>query len=109
MSLFCTILDSDTGLDTRSTIAQKVEMVYVLKMVYKNEMSKASILGQELEVNMSPPTLGCNKPELGTEALTQIVREVLEKVFEAKIRKMSETLQGRYEDCGKKRDHSPLR
>ncbi|KAH1046492.1 hypothetical protein J1N35_037276 [Gossypium stocksii] len=47
---------------------------------------------QELAVNASPPTWGSNNPKLGTEALTRVVREVPEEVFEARIREISETL-----------------
>ncbi|KAK5770993.1 hypothetical protein PVK06_047160 [Gossypium arboreum] len=41
-------------------------------------------------VNVSTPTLGSDNPEVGTEALTRLVREVLEEVFEAWIKKNSE-------------------
>ncbi|KAK5819261.1 hypothetical protein PVK06_024238 [Gossypium arboreum] len=41
-------------------------------------------------------TSGSDNPELGIEALTQVVREVLEEVFEARIRGTSEMLQARY-------------
>ncbi|KAH1130605.1 hypothetical protein J1N35_001983 [Gossypium stocksii] len=51
--------------------------------------------------------MASDNPELGTEGLTQIVREVLEKVFEA--RGTSEPLQARCIDCRKKRDCSPSR
>ncbi|KAK8328024.1 hypothetical protein V6Z12_A11G223200, partial [Gossypium hirsutum] len=55
------------------------------------------------------PTSHSDNPEFGTEALSWIVREVLEKVFEARIRGTSETFQSRCVDCRKKRDRSPLR
>ncbi|KAH1032705.1 hypothetical protein J1N35_044879 [Gossypium stocksii] len=58
---------------------------------------------QELEFNMSPPTSGSDNPELGFEALTRVVKKVLEEVFEGKIREISETLQARCVDCRKKR------
>ncbi|KAH1055192.1 hypothetical protein J1N35_033257 [Gossypium stocksii] len=64
-------------------------------------MSKTPVLVQ-LEVNLSLPTLSSNNPELGIEALTQVVKEVLEEVFEARIREISETFQARCVDCGKK-------
>ncbi|KAH1098527.1 hypothetical protein J1N35_015448 [Gossypium stocksii] len=64
---------------------------------------------QELKGNTSLSTLGSDNPKLGTEAITLVVREVLERVFEARIRKTSETLQARCMDCGKKRDRSSLR
>ncbi|KAH1082942.1 hypothetical protein J1N35_022703 [Gossypium stocksii] len=53
---------------------------------------------QESEVSVSLPTSGSNNLELGTKALTQIVREVLKEVFEARIQGISETLQIRCVD-----------
>ncbi|KAH1114358.1 hypothetical protein J1N35_007736 [Gossypium stocksii] len=50
---------------------------------------------QEPEVNVILPTSGSDNPELSTEALTRLVREVLEGVFKARIRDTSETLQAR--------------
>ncbi|KAH1108406.1 hypothetical protein J1N35_012174 [Gossypium stocksii] len=47
---------------------------------------------QESKDNAILPTSGSNNLELGTEALTYVVREVLEKVFEARIMGTSETL-----------------
>ncbi|KAH1055408.1 hypothetical protein J1N35_033473 [Gossypium stocksii] len=47
---------------------------------------------QELEVNASLSNSGSDNLELGIEALTQIVREVLDGVFEARMREISETL-----------------
>ncbi|KAH1038574.1 hypothetical protein J1N35_040317, partial [Gossypium stocksii] len=49
--------------------------------------------------NAIPPTAGSDNPKVGAEALTQIVREMLEGVFEARIRETSETLQARCVDC----------
>ncbi|KAK5818664.1 hypothetical protein PVK06_023607 [Gossypium arboreum] len=45
--------------------------------------------------------------EVGIEALTQVLREVLEKAFEASLERNRELVQSRCIDCGKKRDHSP--
>ncbi|KAH1030925.1 hypothetical protein J1N35_043099 [Gossypium stocksii] len=56
----------------------------------------------ELEDNAISLTSGSDNPELGTEALTRVVREVLEIVFEARIRGTSETLQTMCVDCAKK-------
>ncbi|KAH1056854.1 hypothetical protein J1N35_034919, partial [Gossypium stocksii] len=64
---------------------------------------------QETEVKVSPPTSGSDNPELGTEALTRLVREMLEEVFEAKVKVNSETLQARCLECNKKRDRNPLK
>ncbi|KAK5771902.1 hypothetical protein PVK06_048158 [Gossypium arboreum] len=71
--------------------------------------SSGRVSVQELEVNAISPSTGSDNPELDTEALTRVVREVLEKVFEARIRGPSEMLQVRCVDCGKKRDQSPPR
>ncbi|KAH1031260.1 hypothetical protein J1N35_043434, partial [Gossypium stocksii] len=55
------------------------------------------------------PTSSTDNPELGTEALTRLVGEVLEEVFEARVKEMGEMLQYRCLDCRRKRDHSPSR
>ncbi|KAH1047009.1 hypothetical protein J1N35_037793 [Gossypium stocksii] len=78
-------------------------MVCVLEMFYENKLSETPMLVQELEVNTSLPTSGSDNPEHGFEALTWVVRKVLEEVFEATIKEISETLQVRCMDCGKKR------
>ncbi|KAH1047036.1 hypothetical protein J1N35_037820 [Gossypium stocksii] len=54
--------------------------------------SPKHVIVQELEVNTSPPILGSDNSELGTEALTRMVREVLKEVFKARIRETSEKL-----------------
>ncbi|KAH1031762.1 hypothetical protein J1N35_043936 [Gossypium stocksii] len=59
---------------------------------------------QEVVVKVSPSTSGSDNPELGTEALTRLVREVLEEVFEARIKVNGETRQARCLECSKKRD-----
>ncbi|KAK5839408.1 hypothetical protein PVK06_008191 [Gossypium arboreum] len=64
---------------------------------------------QETIVKVSPPTSGNNNPKLGTEALTWLVREVLEEVFEARVKAYGETLQVRRLECSRKRNHSPLK
>ncbi|KAK5794063.1 hypothetical protein PVK06_035256 [Gossypium arboreum] len=64
---------------------------------------------QEFEVSVISLTLGSDNPDLGTEALTRLVREVLEEVFEARVERTGEMLQTRCVDCGKKRDRSPPR
>ncbi|KAK5784126.1 uncharacterized protein LOC128283727 [Gossypium arboreum] len=61
---------------------------------------------QELKDSTILPTSGNYNSELGIEALTRVVREVLEKVFEART---EERLQARCVDCGKKRDCNPPR
>ncbi|KAH1122056.1 hypothetical protein J1N35_005216, partial [Gossypium stocksii] len=52
---------------------------------------------------------GSNNLKVGTEALTRVVREVLEKVFEASLERIREMVHGRCVDCQKKRDCSLLR
>ncbi|KAK5772099.1 hypothetical protein PVK06_048369 [Gossypium arboreum] len=47
---------------------------------------------QELEDSAILPTWSSDNSELGNEALTRVVMEILEKVFEARIRESSETL-----------------
>ncbi|KAK5825279.1 hypothetical protein PVK06_020093 [Gossypium arboreum] len=61
---------------------------------------------QELGANVSPPTLDSDNPELGTEALTRVVREVLEKAFKAGLEQNKELVQGGCEDCEKKKDRN---
>ncbi|KAK5835799.1 hypothetical protein PVK06_011507 [Gossypium arboreum] len=64
---------------------------------------------QEIVVKESLPTSGNNNPELGTEALTRMVREVLEEVFEARVKAYSETVQARCLKYSWKRDRSPFK
>ncbi|KAK5838966.1 hypothetical protein PVK06_007716 [Gossypium arboreum] len=76
------------------------------------EKSLASLGGvsiQESEVNAIQSAMGSDNPEVGTEALTRVVREVLEKVFKASLEKTREMVQGRCMDYGKKRYRSPSR
>ncbi|KAK5794102.1 hypothetical protein PVK06_035304 [Gossypium arboreum] len=47
---------------------------------------------QETIVKVSPLSSGNNSPELGTEALIRLVREVLEEVFEARVKAYGETV-----------------
>ncbi|KAK5825160.1 hypothetical protein PVK06_019965 [Gossypium arboreum] len=61
---------------------------------------------QETIVKVSLPTSGNNNPELGTKVLTRLVREVLEEVFEARVKAYGETLQARRLEYSRKRDHS---
>ncbi|KAH1107271.1 hypothetical protein J1N35_011039 [Gossypium stocksii] len=48
------------------------------------------------------PTLGADKPELGMEALTRLVTEVLEDVFEARVKGNGEKLQATCLECNRK-------
>ncbi|KAH1096975.1 hypothetical protein J1N35_013896 [Gossypium stocksii] len=47
---------------------------------------------QEPEVTVSSPTSSSDNPELSTEALTRLLRDVLKGVFEARVREISKTL-----------------
>ncbi|KAH1083960.1 hypothetical protein J1N35_023721 [Gossypium stocksii] len=67
------------------------------------------MLVQELEVNRSLPTSGSDNLELGIEVLTRVVRKVSEKVFEVSLERNRELIQGRCEDCVKKRYRSSPR
>ncbi|KAH1097931.1 hypothetical protein J1N35_014852 [Gossypium stocksii] len=49
--------------------------------------SPGHVYVQESEDNTILPTSGSDNLELGTEALTLVVRKVLEKVFDARIRR----------------------
>lgn len=53
------------------------------------------VLVQESEVNAVSLALGSDNPEVGTEALTREVREVLRKVVEAILERNREMVQGR--------------
>ncbi|KAH1113572.1 hypothetical protein J1N35_006950 [Gossypium stocksii] len=64
---------------------------------------------QELEINASLPTLGSDNPELGTEALTRVVREMLEKVFETSLERNGDSVQGGCENCKKRRNRNSLK
>ncbi|KAK5825293.1 hypothetical protein PVK06_020108 [Gossypium arboreum] len=58
----------------------------------ESSASPGRVSVQELEVSAVSPTLGSDSPELGTEALTRIVREVLEKVFKARLERTEEMI-----------------
>ncbi|KAH1057227.1 hypothetical protein J1N35_035292 [Gossypium stocksii] len=45
------------------------------------------------------PTLGSGNSELGTEALAELVRKVVEEVLETKVKEIRETLQARCLEC----------
>ncbi|KAK5775712.1 hypothetical protein PVK06_043644 [Gossypium arboreum] len=75
----------------------------------KSSVSLEHEMVQETAVKVSLPTSGNNNLKLGTEALTQLVREVLEEVFEARVKAYGETLQARCLECTRKRDHNPLK
>ncbi|KAH1031638.1 hypothetical protein J1N35_043812 [Gossypium stocksii] len=72
-------------------------------------MSETPILILEISSKFDMDPKGSDNPELGTEALIQLVKEVLEKVFEASIKGTSEMFQARCIDCREKRDNSPPR
>ncbi|KAK5795338.1 hypothetical protein PVK06_036600 [Gossypium arboreum] len=63
----------------------------------------------DAEGKQSLPTLGSGNSELGTEALAEIVRKVVEKVLDTKIKEIRETLQIGCLECKKRKDPSSQR
>ena len=61
---------------------------------------------QETVVKVSLLTSGNSNPELGTESLIRLVREMLEELFETRVKAYGEILQARHLECRRKRDHS---
>ncbi|KAK8340736.1 hypothetical protein V6Z12_A08G116900 [Gossypium hirsutum] len=61
------------------------------------------------EGKQSLPTSGSGNSELGTEALAEIVRKVVEKVLDTKIKEITETLQIGCLECKKRKDPSSQR
>ncbi|KAH1056462.1 hypothetical protein J1N35_034527 [Gossypium stocksii] len=57
------------------------------------DCSVSGVTDMDSKAKQGPPTSDANNPELGAEALTRLVREALVEVFEARVKKMSETLQ----------------
>ncbi|KAH1090559.1 hypothetical protein J1N35_017816 [Gossypium stocksii] len=62
---------------------------------------------KESKANGILPTLGRDNLELGTKALTRVVREVLEQAFKARLERLGGLVQSRCVDCGKKGERSP--
>ncbi|KAK5793965.1 hypothetical protein PVK06_035150 [Gossypium arboreum] len=54
----------------------------------------------------SLPTSGSCNSELGTEALAELVRKVVEEVLDTKIKEIRETLQIGCLECKKRKDPS---
>ncbi|KAH1031877.1 hypothetical protein J1N35_044051 [Gossypium stocksii] len=61
------------------------------------------------EGKQSLPTSGNGNSKLGTEALAELVRKVVEEVLEAKVKEIRETLQAGCLECKKRKDPSPQR
>ncbi|KAH1113950.1 hypothetical protein J1N35_007328 [Gossypium stocksii] len=61
------------------------------------------------ESKQSLPTLGSGKSELGTKALAELVRIVVEEVLETKVKEIRETLQAGCLECKKRKYHSSQR
>ncbi|KAK5785580.1 hypothetical protein PVK06_040179 [Gossypium arboreum] len=80
----------------------------LLSMVRSRELpvSPEHEMVQDTVVKVSPLTSSNNNPELGTEALIQLVREVLKEMFEARVKAYGKTLQARHLECSRKRDPS---
>ncbi|KAH1121705.1 hypothetical protein J1N35_004865 [Gossypium stocksii] len=78
----------------KSRVWHKVSGILLIRLRLqsqnRNELSKAPMPVQQSEDNVILSTLGIDNLELGTEVLTRVVREVLEKVFEAKLGKHGE-------------------
>ncbi|XP_052491106.1 uncharacterized protein LOC105791268 isoform X3 [Gossypium raimondii] len=79
------------------------------KTLKKSFTSLRRVPIQESEVNAIWPTSGSENLDLGTEALTRIVREVLEEVLKARLDRHRELVKNKCVDCEKKRDRSPWR
>ncbi|KAH1121357.1 hypothetical protein J1N35_004517 [Gossypium stocksii] len=62
--------------------------------------SSGRVSVQESEINAILPAASSDDPEVGTEALTQIVREVLEKVFEASLERTRWMVQAHRRSTG---------
>ncbi|KAH1122203.1 hypothetical protein J1N35_005363 [Gossypium stocksii] len=58
------------------------------------------------EGTQSLPTLGSDNSELGTEALAELVRKMVEEVLKTKVKEIRETLQAGCLECKKKDDPS---
>ncbi|KAK5811574.1 hypothetical protein PVK06_026920 [Gossypium arboreum] len=58
------------------------------------------------EGKRSLPTSGSGNSELGTEALAELVRKVVEEVLDTKIKEIREALQAGCLECKKKKDSS---
>ncbi|KAK5825559.1 hypothetical protein PVK06_020409 [Gossypium arboreum] len=58
------------------------------------------------DVQQSLPTLGSGNSEIGTEALAELVRKVVEEVLETKVKEIRETLQAGCLECKKRKDSS---
>ncbi|KAH1098210.1 hypothetical protein J1N35_015131 [Gossypium stocksii] len=63
----------------------------------------------ESKGKQSLPTLGSGNSELGTEALAELVRKVVEEVLDSKAKEIRETLQAGFLECKKKKDLSSQR
>ncbi|KAH1031831.1 hypothetical protein J1N35_044005 [Gossypium stocksii] len=61
------------------------------------------------EGKQSLPTSGSGNLELGTEALAELVRKVVEEVLDTKVKEIRETLQAGCLECKKRKDPSSQR
>ncbi|KAH1122220.1 hypothetical protein J1N35_005380 [Gossypium stocksii] len=61
------------------------------------------------EGKKSLPTSGSGNSELGTEALAELVRKVVEEVLQTKVNEIRETLQTGSLECRKRNDPSSQR
>ncbi|KAH1082996.1 hypothetical protein J1N35_022757, partial [Gossypium stocksii] len=61
------------------------------------------------EGKQSLPTLGSSNSEIGTEALAELVRKVVEEVLETQVKEIRETFQAGCLECKKRKDPSSQR
>ncbi|KAH1097884.1 hypothetical protein J1N35_014805 [Gossypium stocksii] len=61
------------------------------------------------EGKQSLSTSGSSNSELGTKALAELLRKVVEEVLETKVKEIREMLQARCLECKKRKDHSSQR
>ncbi|KAH1083229.1 hypothetical protein J1N35_022990 [Gossypium stocksii] len=75
----------------------------------ESSVSLGHVSLQKSKGNVILLILGIDNPKLDTEALTWVVKEVLERVLEVRIKGTSETFQVRSVDCRNESDWSPPR
>ncbi|KAH1031672.1 hypothetical protein J1N35_043846 [Gossypium stocksii] len=61
------------------------------------------------EGKQSLPTSSSGNSELGTKALAELIRKVVEEVLDTKVKEIRETLQAGCLDCKKRKDPSSQR
>lgn len=77
------------------------------KILDESLTSQGRVSAHELEFIVVLPATGGGNPKVGAEVLTQLVREILERIFQASLEKTKEVVQGRSVECRNKRGRSP--